>query len=231
MPNISDESGMPAEQRSERLLLAYLIIIVVGLAAASHYPRFLAPTTTAEAVSDQPQLARGEIANTSSTILHPQRMADDAATRDRLGLTPSSVPQSEDSAEPSSDEADTAQPSEGSQKDEAAKLGLLDTDFSLVGTDARAPRANADTSEPIRVRKTVAMGNATIGSLPITIDSDSRLSLEIRDLRQLLQGQAGFTTRLERVPESGTISFERLRDAGIDLRYNPTSDQVTLQRL
>ncbi len=220
---------------TEGLLTAYLSTIVLALSIACIYPYM---------VGTKPQALSDHSLSQATTAPH----TDDSGTPSSLrGSVPSQVENrseanaqgltdtaTENALEPEALNAARAGVADGAQEgdNEAANaFGLLESDFSLPGAEPRTSAVGGERSDPIRVRKTVAMGNGTIGSIPITIDSSSKLSLEAGDLRRLLSGQAGFSSRLERMPEEGIVSFERLRALGIDLRYNPTLDQVTLQAI
>ena len=231
MPTESDEIGAKADEWSERRLLMYVIAAIAALAAASHYPRLFEQQVGADSALTSRLLASSENSDQSRLGEQPSVPVTQTSDDNRGPFASETLDRGEGDERPATAEKELAIGSDDEITEDRNDLGLLDSDFRLSGSEAQPARGESDSSEPIRVRKTVAMGNSTIGSLPITIDSESQLSLEISDLRQLLSGQAGFTSRLQNIPESGAVSFQRLRDMGIDLRYNPTSDQVTLQRL
>lgn len=229
------EQERPSGIGTEWPLMAYLSIIVAALLVACIYPYAIGKKHRLMPADSQSQAMTAERSDDS----------DPGSTLQGTPATQSGLPPDDTSRESEearadnsfspdlSDSAltDVSGAAQGGGDGANREFSLLESDFNLPGAEPRPAAVEGNSSDPIRVRKTVAMGNGTIGSIPITIDSSSRLSLEARDLRQLLSGQAGFSSRLERMPEQGTVSFERLRTLGIDLRYNPTLDQVTLQAI
>ncbi|MEZ5681347.1 MAG: hypothetical protein R3E14_08615 [Erythrobacter sp.] len=80
--------------------------------------------------------------------------------------------------------------------------------------------------DEIVVRKAVRLGSREIGSLPIHVDSQSRLLVRPADLKSLLD-KAGQGAKVRGAAGSNELrSFGELRKDGVDLRYDPTSDSV-----
>lgn len=98
--------------------------------------------------------------------------------------------------------------------------------FIPIEFDILAPGAGDEAvgGEAIVVRKAVRMGQKNIGSLPIHVDGGSRLLVDASEVRSLLDDADIPGT----VRGSGLVSLADLRKAGIDLRYDPSSDSVLL---
>ncbi|QUL38131.1 hypothetical protein [Erythrobacter sp. JK5] len=106
---------------------------------------------------------------------------------------------------------------------------ILPSDFSLDGQSGSSAAVSRSASGTIAVRKPVFVGNTSIGSIPINVDDDAQLYVEARQLKSLLTGQPRVSSQLASLPERGPVSFQRLRQMGIDLRYDPTLDRVNLR--
>jgi hypothetical protein len=98
--------------------------------------------------------------------------------------------------------------------------------FIPVEFDILTPGAGNESvsREAITVRKTVRMGGKEVGTLPVKVDGDSRLLVDVGDVRDLLirSGESA------NISGNGLISFGELRRAGVDLRYDPGTDAVVL---
>ena len=82
--------------------------------------------------------------------------------------------------------------------------------------------------DEIVVRKALRLGSREIGSLPIHVDSQSRLLVRPDDLKAVLES-AGQASRLRSGANANQLrTFADLRKDGIDLRYDPNSDSVML---
>lgn len=106
--------------------------------------------------------------------------------------------------------------------------GLMALDYTLPGTAERSAPIEPTRDGNITVSKPVLLGANTAGSISITIDSDARLLLESGELRALLEKQSNTEATVARLPESGLVSFNSLRNLGVDLRYNPTQDRIVI---
>jgi len=98
--------------------------------------------------------------------------------------------------------------------------------FIPVEFDILTPGAGNESvsREAITVRKAVRMGGKEVGTLPVKVDGDSRLLVDVGDVRDLLirSGESA------NISGNGLISFGELRRAGVDLRYDPGTDAVVL---
>ncbi|MHA6334638.1 hypothetical protein ACXYL9_13280 [Qipengyuania sp. CAU 1752] len=107
----------------------------------------------------------------------------------------------------------------------AAERSFIPLDFSLPPGNTDNGTLTAAPEGSIRVRKAVHVGSKPVGSLQITIDRNSRLLLDVRDLRKLMRDRP----LPDGLPADGLVSFRMLRDLGVNLRYNPTEDLVSLE--
>lgn len=88
--------------------------------------------------------------------------------------------------------------------------------------------ANA-TDGSVIVRKVIKAGPRELGEIDITIDRESRLLMDIGDARKLLDRDPQALRKLLTLPASGLTSFAAMREKGIDFRYDPGRDQITLE--
>ncbi len=103
--------------------------------------------------------------------------------------------------------------------------GIIPLQFDLQAPGGGGERVEADA---VVVRKTFTFGEQDIGSAQIHIDSQSRLLIDAAELGSLMassgiDGPAALTNG-----GSGLRSFAELRRLGVDLRYDPARDRVTL---
>jgi len=79
----------------------------------------------------------------------------------------------------------------------------------------------------IEVQKTPTANGQILGTLTVTIDKYAQLHAAPGELRQIL-AETNEISGLSRVGSARLVSFARLRDTGIDLRYDPVSDVIIL---
>lgn len=213
---------------SERLLWVYSAAVLCALTYAATKPsvdRALGPPNIAtELPSQSAALARAEDGPApivSQTPTDREAATDSIQSSELAADTDEPVnPSAELANSTNSQEAETAQSTDA--------LGLLSSGFELTENGSRTNDIEADNAGNIEVRKSVYLGGAAIGTIPVTIDPNAQLLLDSRDIRNLLSGQAGIGRRLNTLPEEGLVSFQRLRNSGIDLRYSPTGDRIVL---
>lgn len=78
----------------------------------------------------------------------------------------------------------------------------------------------------IEVQKPLLSSGASIGSLTVTIDRNARLFVDKSHLRGLLDQAEIPATGLARLGSDQLVSFDRLRDVGVNLRYDPIYDHI-----
>lgn len=100
--------------------------------------------------------------------------------------------------------------------------GLLPVSFDVMRPGAGSERVGADA---IVVRKAVRINDREAGSLPIHIDGNSRLLVDPKELRSVL-ARGGVARDVG--GGSGLLTFVQLRESGIDLRYDPSSDSLLI---
>lgn len=106
---------------------------------------------------------------------------------------------------------------------------FIPLDFSLPGGSEIANSVETATEGSIKVRKLVRSGNAEVGAINVTIDQNSRLLLDTADVRTLVASRPDASKRLADLPESGLVTTRALRDRGIDFRYDPNTDVISLE--
>lgn len=100
------------------------------------------------------------------------------------------------------------------------KSGMLDIDFTLKG--------GADSAKAINVRKPVAVAGAVSGNLSIRIDGAARIYARRSEVASLLEGKSDKSERIRTASGDDFVSFEQLRDLGVDIRYDPSADRIVI---
>ena len=124
-----------------------------------------------------------------------------------------------------SDQPVRTEPAQLSRRDGS----FIPLDFSLPGGSQIGNSVEAATEGSIKVRKLVRSGNAEVGAINVTIDQNSRLLLDAGDVRTLVASRPDASKRLADLPESGLVTTRALRDRGIDFRYDPNTDVISLE--
>lgn len=101
-------------------------------------------------------------------------------------------------------------------------------DFSLPGASGLESSVESATDGTINVRKVVKAGNSEVGAIDVTIDQNSRLLLDAADVRALMARYPGGAQLSSDLPQSGLMTTRALRDLGIDFRYDPNADVISL---
>lgn len=102
--------------------------------------------------------------------------------------------------------------------------GVIATNFDLGDRGAAPERIAGDA---VVVRKVFRMNGGDIGSAAVHVDAGSRLLVDRQDLARLLR-DTGRTPPPALQDASGLATFNDLRRRGIDLRYDPGSDTISL---
>jgi len=100
------------------------------------------------------------------------------------------------------------------------KSGMLDIDFSLNG--------GANSAKTINVRKPVAVAGSASGNLSIRIDGAAKIYAKRTEVASLLEGKSDKSERVKTASSEEFVSFEQLRDIGVDIRYDPSSDRIVI---
>lgn len=110
--------------------------------------------------------------------------------------------------------------------------GLADVDFDLSkivsGTGNDGPDQNM-AQKSVIVQKPLISSGGSLGSLTISIDENARAFVSASKIKTILVESGSPPARLARIPDQPMISFQRLRELGIDLKYDPIEDHVVLQ--
>lgn len=216
---------------SERMLWVYFAAVVVALSYVAMKPSvdhvLYGPTSSIGGERDRALVASDATATAPSgteaeTSASPALEDGLPAEGNRADASNTDLALAEDRDGASSASLETNAEVDGD-------LGVIPSGFELTSTGSRSNSIEADNAGNIEVRKSVYLGGAAIGTIPVTIDPNAQLLLNSRDIRNLLSNQAGIGRRLNTLPEDGLVSFQRLRSSGIDLRYNPTGDRIVLR--
>ncbi len=97
------------------------------------------------------------------------------------------------------------------------QTGLLRTDFDLGDTKGEM--------RAIEIRKPIHLDGRAIGVASLSIDRHSRLRVSSEDLGKLLPAE--LYARVE--TKASHIGFDELRDAGLDVRYDPLADAIQIR--
>lgn len=111
----------------------------------------------------------------------------------------------------------------------SADGSFMPLDFSLPGGSRLDNSVEAATEGSINVRKVVKAGNSEVGAINVTIDQNSRLLLDAGDVRTLVASYPGGSKRTAELPQSGLMTTRALRELGIDFRYDPNADVISLE--
>ncbi|QKG71122.1 hypothetical protein [Erythrobacter mangrovi] len=192
-------------------------ILLLGVAIAAATIPIIATTLAGQ--WDKGLISRATVPNYNRFRL-PERIDSAPSANSATGEVAQVIAESAEEAAP----VNSAVPGSGAPAPTAAQQppsAFIPIEFDIltpgVGDEAVG-------GEAIIVRKSVRMGQKEIGSLPVHVDTESRLLVDARDVRGLLE-QADLSGT---VRGSGLVSFSDLRRMGIDLRYDPTTDSVLL---
>lgn len=100
------------------------------------------------------------------------------------------------------------------------RSGMLDIDFNLKG-GAQSPRT-------ITVRKPVAIAGAASGNLSLRIDGAARIYANKAEVATLLEGRSDKSERIRTASGEEFVSFDQLRDLGVNIRYDPSADRIVI---
>ncbi len=213
---------------SERMLWVYFAAIVLTLAYAAMKP------SVDNALFGQRDLALEETQRIRLATNQPASQIGANAGKQPIAITDDDSAIKEAIKEQTAPSDSTVSSDEGADAalagaDATGGLAVIPSGFELTSTGSRNNSIESDNAGNIEVRKSVYLGDAAIGTIPVTINPNAQLLLNSRDLRNLLSNQSGIGRRLNTLPEEGLVSFERLRNSGIDLRYNPTGDRIIVR--
>ena len=211
--------GSFGRMRLGRLALSAIVLAGAGAGALAVIPDMIGREGT------QP-LARVQLPNFTRIDL-PAPVSDDGDGEDAtVDLT---VDQATEQAAVAAEGASIA-PSEGAPAEPRGRVasvgpdknGLLPLSFDVMRPGAGSERVGADA---IVVRKPVRINDREVGSLPIHIDGNSRLLVDPKELKSVL-ARSGIARDVG--GGAGLLTFVQLRENGIDLRYDPSSDSLLI---
>lgn len=149
-----------------------------------------------------------------------QQAGSDAPTDQDTKEQASSSPERAQDTSPDADISGAAQASARalpqsriSSNDQA----LLRTDFDLADITGE--------TQAIEVTKPIHLDGRAIGVASLSIDRNSRLLVSSKDLGRLLPSE--LFARID--SEASHVGFDELRDAGLDIRYDPLADTIRIK--
>ncbi|WP_409413911.1 hypothetical protein [Altererythrobacter sp. MF3-039] len=101
------------------------------------------------------------------------------------------------------------------------KNGLINVKFDLEG--------GAKSSNAISVDKPVAIGGAPSGKLAIRIDGAAQIFADRGQIAELVaKNDTAKAEKIRTASGDDYLSFNRLRDLGVDIRYDPSADRIVI---
>lgn len=207
------------KMRLGRLALSAIVLAGAGAGALAVIPDMIGREGT------QP-LARVELPTFTRIDLPAPVSEDHDGEQETVELTADeAAEQAATAAEGASEVSSQGTPWQPRQSAAVAgpdKNGLLPVSFDVMRPGAGSERVGADA---IVVRKSVRINDREAGSLPIHIDGNSRLLVDPKELKSVL-ARGGIARDVG--GGSGLLTFVQLRESGIDLRYDPSSDSLMI---
>lgn len=222
-----DHSSPNEEIVSNRYLAALLIAVIIVLISSSLLPLF----TQQDRVGSEGQTPPA-MNSSLSQLSGAQEIATDTldqsntAIRDRTRgpeVAIATIPRGD------IEERSAASPS-GTEQDAEAGGPLSGVDFDLASLGATDPDVRATGNGQIAVQKPVFAGNVSLGSMTVIIDRNARLYFDKSELADLLSESGRPVAAIERAGRGPSASFQELRAAGLDLRYDPVRDRIILSQ-
>ena len=216
------DTAAPPELWYNRILAVFLVLIVALLIAGTVWPlpfyrhgSSATPFLDAITLEHAPQRPSG----------HADRPTDDTD------------PAGEAEIAGAAGQGDVSRAAGDSQSKPGAanepSLAISEIDFDLAdsaGVDSVKPRSSAAQGNRIKVLKPVVANGTRVGSITLTIDENSRLFMDGADLDAILPANKPRHPQLARAAGSGLVSFQRLRELGVNLRYDPIADRIEVQQ-
>lgn len=210
------ENGAPVS-----LLTVYLGLVIAGLLAAIGFSIFTAvgsengphrlsgilfATPTPSSPSDAEDTAATAAGQANADLARPSIEGEDGAATDALGAP----------IDPATRQLALSSPIAGLEFDLSANGGET-LDAIEMGDGA------------IQIRKQLMLDNTQLGTITISIDDSERLFADREGLAGLLSQTDIDTAPLERLAPSDFVSFQRLRQYGLNLKYDPITDRIILE--
>ena len=108
-------------------------------------------------------------------------------------------------------------------------LGIMAIDFTLPDAQQLVQDITITNDGMIEIEKALFYGQSQVGPIAIRIDDGAQLYLNSEQIRAVLSDNPNYARALDALPKSGFHSIQKMRDVGIDLRYNPTTDHFVLR--
>ncbi|WP_390587750.1 hypothetical protein [Erythrobacter sp. MTPC3] len=108
-------------------------------------------------------------------------------------------------------------------------IDLAQLEFDLGEQTTASSDIRPAGGSSIEVAKAVFAGGTDIGTLTVTVDRNARLFVRGTELARILASPASNVQPPPQIASNDLVSFQRLRETGIDLRYDPIEDRIILQ--
>ncbi len=231
---LSDHSGWGEQARTALLALPLVLVVLAaafaatsGNGAANSLSRMLTGYPIRIDLSEVEQITnRKDLARRSplASGQEAEQEANGAADQDTLLIDPLLVPPAAANeiapAAGESRQVDRVAPSAPSASRAAAGLasgGVMALDYDLAG--------GPQSASALQVRKEVQHDGETVGRVEIRIDNNSAIYVARADLVRIVPSASDEAERLG----SDFVPLVALREAGINLRYDPVSDRLVLR--
>lgn len=182
-----------------------------GLCGGTYSVRIPLPSTSETAVTEA-----ASAPETDETDDQPETTPDEAAPQPPFAAQFANLIDPQAAAEPASATQPAIAPSSPPSPGRQRPTRLQDVTFDLG--------AGPEAASSIEVRKTVRLNGADVGMLDVRIDESARIYANGSQLAALLPPES--------VRPAATadqfLSFDQLRNAGVDIRYDPTQDRLVV---
>lgn len=195
------------------LLLVAIVLAIMAMQTISSFRSSGSTAVQTVMLSDVRHITLSALSDTSSVF---------GVGQGGGALNPPFADNGDDQLPPNQLEQQLAEAAEGNS-DEAEGLLLSDgqrilsVDFDLS--------ANSAQSGNLEVAKPVFLGGNLVGTVNVAIDQYSALHVAAEDLAGILPAPM-----LENLPaEEGYVAFDRLRNAGVGINYDPVGDALVIE--
>ncbi|MBV7266498.1 hypothetical protein [Erythrobacter ani] len=222
-----EETRAKSGVREDKVLFACLALVIVALIAGTSLPYLIEQSNSVPSLvspNDAPPLSE----NASAKEFEPEpRSGAGARTAQIDGADSQNSKPSQPAIDPAL--ARTAK-NEASAR---APIAIGDASLASIAFDLGEQPASAADVRPvggdlIEVRKSLINQGTNLGSMTVTIDQNARIFVRGDELKSLLEQSELHSGMPSQLASSELVSFQQVRDAGIDIRYDPIDDQIVL---
>ncbi|WP_298309140.1 hypothetical protein [uncultured Erythrobacter sp.] len=220
---MADDLDKRSEELASRFLMAFLVVIVLALLSAGIIPqtRALHPPTVGNtgsmavrafedvASSDGDLAAGADLPIDLSSVAERVSSDSNGTAIDSPSIIASNSPETI---------SDASVPIQVSQ---SPPIGIQ---FDLADFNSTSASVQGD---QIQVKKSLMSKGDRLGSITVTIDEFARNYATPGELQSLPE-VSKLSKSLGQLEPEALVSFSRLRELGIDLRYDPIADHIIL---